>query len=163
LNRKAARLTRGEISLSSSSHLPGSVGSIMVKPVTLPPGYGKLATRPLPTGSATTAKMIGVRVCCSSDAVVGVVCERMRSGCRATSSFAAVSTPRRRASPSECKSGCCGPPSTRAPGVLPGTLRRWPVLLDRCRHRPSAHRSATPGQTARRARQPAMPPPRREA
>ena len=29
-----------------------------------------------------------VRVCCSSAAVVGVLCERMRSGCSATSSFA---------------------------------------------------------------------------
>jgi len=42
-----------------------------VKPVMLPPGRGKLATKPLPTGSATVAKTIGmVRVCCSS-AVVG--------------------------------------------------------------------------------------------
>ena len=35
------------------------------------------------------AKMMGmVRVCCSIAAVVGVLCERMRSGCSATSSFA---------------------------------------------------------------------------
>ena len=61
----------------------------MVKPVTLPPGRGRLATKPLPTGSATFAKMMGmVRVCCSSAAVVGVLAERMRSGCSATSSFA---------------------------------------------------------------------------
>ena len=60
-----------------------------MKPVTLPPGRGKLATKPLPTGSETVAKMMGmVRVCCSSAAVVGVLCERMRSGCSATSSFA---------------------------------------------------------------------------
>ena len=57
--------------------------------MTLPPGRGKLATKPLPTGSATFAKMMGmVRVCCSSAAVVGVLDERMRSGCSATSSFA---------------------------------------------------------------------------
>ena len=52
--------------------LAAIVGSILVKPVTLPPGRGKLATKPLPTGSATIAKMMGmVRVCCSSAAVVG--------------------------------------------------------------------------------------------
>ena len=60
-----------------------------MKPVTLPPGRGRLATKPLPTGSATFAKMMGmVRVCCSIAAVVGVFCVRMRSGCSATSSFA---------------------------------------------------------------------------
>src|SRR5207248_5655230 len=80
LNRKATRLTRGAISLSSSSHLPDIVGSIKMKPVTLPPGCGKLATKPLPTGSVTFTKMIGIlRVCCSSAAVAGVVCERTRS------------------------------------------------------------------------------------
>ena len=89
LNSIATRSTRGAICLSSSSHLPAIVGSETLKPVTLPPGRAKLATKPLPTGSATIAKTMGmVRVCCSSAAVVGVVCERMRSGCSATSSFA---------------------------------------------------------------------------
>src|SRR5262249_36015432 len=89
LNSIATRLTRGAISLSSSSHLPPSESSVVEKPVTLPPGRGKLATNPLPTGSATMAKTIGiVRVCCRSAVVVGVVFERMRSGCSATSSFA---------------------------------------------------------------------------
>jgi hypothetical protein len=36
--------------------LPVIVGSILVKPVMLPPGRGKLATNPLPTGSETMAK-----------------------------------------------------------------------------------------------------------
>ena len=81
LNRKATRVTRGAISLSSSSHLPAIVGSIRMKPVTLPPGRGKLATKPLPTGSATIAKMMGmVRVCCSSAAVVGVLCRENEFG-----------------------------------------------------------------------------------
>ena len=89
LKKKATRATRGAISLSSSSHLPGIVGSILVKPVTLPPGRGKLATKPLPTGSETVAKTMGiVRVCCSIAAVVGVLFERTRSGCSATSSLA---------------------------------------------------------------------------
>src|SRR5450759_2225055 len=60
-----------------------------MKPVALPPGRAKLATKPLPTGSETFAKMMGmVRVCCSIAAVVGVFCVRMRSGCRETSSLA---------------------------------------------------------------------------
>src|SRR6266550_8997357 len=74
LNKKAARFTDGAISLSSSTHLPTTVGSIMVKPVALPPGWGRLSTKPLPTGSATITKTIGtVRVCCSIDAVGGCV------------------------------------------------------------------------------------------
>src|SRR5215813_4141567 len=82
-------LVRGASSLSNSSHLPGIVDSILVNPVTLPPGRGKLATKPLRTGSVTTANTIGmVRVCRSRAAVVGVLCERMRSGCSATSSSA---------------------------------------------------------------------------
>ena len=89
LNRKAARLTRGAISLSSSSHLPVIVGSIIVKPVALPPGRARLFTKPLPTGSATTTKTTGiVRVCCSIDAVGGVFCVTMRSGFSAMSSIA---------------------------------------------------------------------------
>ena len=60
-----------------------------MKPVTLPPGRDRLATKPLPTGSETFAKMMGmVRVCCSINAVMGVFCVRMRSGCSPTSSFA---------------------------------------------------------------------------
>src|SRR5262249_45795236 len=58
-------------------------------PVALPPGRARLATKPLPTGSATIAKTIGMmRVSCNRAAVVGVLCERIRSGCNATSSLA---------------------------------------------------------------------------
>jgi hypothetical protein len=59
LNRRTTRLTRGAISLSSSNHFPAIVGSIRMKPVTLPPGRGKLATKSLPTGSTTFTKTIG--------------------------------------------------------------------------------------------------------
>jgi hypothetical protein len=63
LNNKATRRTCGAISLSSSSHLPPMLGSMMVKPVALLPGNAKLLTKPLPTGSVTTTKTIGtVRV-----------------------------------------------------------------------------------------------------
>jgi hypothetical protein len=64
LNSIATRAMRGAICLSSSSHLPAIVGSVKMKPVTLPPGRAKLATKPLPIGSATIAKTMGmVRVC----------------------------------------------------------------------------------------------------
>jgi hypothetical protein len=53
-------------------------------------GRAKLFTKPLPTGSATITKIMGmVRVCCSMDAVGGVFCVRMSSGFSAMSSFAA--------------------------------------------------------------------------
>ena len=43
--------------------------------------HDKLRTKPLPTGSATNTKMIGmVRVCCSIAAVTGVLLVRMKSG-----------------------------------------------------------------------------------
>ena len=67
-----------EISLPKLRFSTCYTGSILVKPVTLPPGREKLATKPLATGSDTVAKMMGmVRVSCSSAAVVGVMCERM--------------------------------------------------------------------------------------
>jgi hypothetical protein len=64
LNKKATRSTRGAISLSSSSHLPAIVGSTLMKPVTLPPGSLNFDTKPLPTGSETATKIMGMaRVC----------------------------------------------------------------------------------------------------
>ena len=49
------------ISLSSSTHLPAIVGSVVkLKPVTLPPGRAKFATKPRPIGSATSAKTMGM-------------------------------------------------------------------------------------------------------
>src|SRR5438876_11941215 len=73
--RIRARMSR------DSSHLPTIEASLSMNPVTLPPGRGKLATKPEPTGSVALAKMMGmVRVCCSSAAVVGVLDERTSSG-----------------------------------------------------------------------------------
>src|SRR6516165_10080820 len=73
LNIIVARLTPGAISVSSSSHSPPIDPSIWMKPVRLPPGRGKLATNPTPTGSETTANTIGiVRVSRCSAAVGGV-------------------------------------------------------------------------------------------
>ena len=55
----ATGFTLGEISLSSSSHFPLMPYSNEMKPVTLPPGRARLATKPAPTGSVTVAKTIG--------------------------------------------------------------------------------------------------------
>src|SRR5215470_7475215 len=82
LNSIAILATGGAISLSSSTHLPVCVGSETLKPVTLPPGREKLATKPMPSGSESAGKMMGmVRVCSSNAAVLRVVLETMRSGC----------------------------------------------------------------------------------
>src|SRR5215813_1360008 len=46
--------------------------------------------------------------------------QRVRAAARRVPSRVAVST-RHRLSPNECRSGCCGPPPSRASGVPPGT------------------------------------------
>src|SRR3981081_257376 len=79
--RIAARVTRGAISLSSSGHLPAKLYSNWVKPVTLPPGLARLATRPVPTGSMDCANTIGtVRVACSNGATVPPTPAKMGHG-----------------------------------------------------------------------------------
>jgi len=80
-NIKVILLTCGAICFRSSAHLPPSEPTIGAKPVALPPGRGRLATRRLPTGSATNRKIIGmVRVCCSITSAAGVLPVRMKSG-----------------------------------------------------------------------------------
>ena len=81
LNRSATRTVRGAISFNSSIHLPPTAGSLVVKPVMLPPGRARLAAKPLPIGSATTANTIGiVRVSRASAPVTGVVTTEDRVG-----------------------------------------------------------------------------------
>jgi hypothetical protein len=71
----AARAMLGTMSLRVSIHLPLNDASRLMKPVILPPGCGKLATNPLPTGSETTTNTIGiVLVSRCSAATTGVVC-----------------------------------------------------------------------------------------
>jgi hypothetical protein len=53
------RVTRGAISMSSSSHLPPSELSVTTKPVALPPGRARLATKPLGANSATKQMIFG--------------------------------------------------------------------------------------------------------
>ena len=70
----AMRVTSGAISLSNPSHLPPIPSSKLVNPVMLPPGFAKLSTKPLPTGSAIIGDTIGtVRVCFSSALISGVL------------------------------------------------------------------------------------------
>src|SRR6516165_5510796 len=65
--------------------------SATAKPVTLPPGCARLATKPEPTGSAICVKTIGMlRVSCSSGCNASAVMTRITSGFRPTSSLAWV-------------------------------------------------------------------------
>ena len=85
----AARLMRGAICLSRFSHLPPKLGSVCLNPVMLPPGRGRLATKPARTGSTMTVNTMGMVVVprCRT-AVTGVVEESITSGCHAMSSVA---------------------------------------------------------------------------
>src|SRR5215831_3647054 len=62
LNSNATRTVRGAISFNSSTHLPPSAGSpLTMKPVMLPPGCARFATKPLPIGSDTPVNTIDCR------------------------------------------------------------------------------------------------------
>src|SRR6516225_6564696 len=56
----AARIIRGAISLSSSSHFAQILYSNIVNPVVLPPGRDRLATRPRLTGSLAPTNTMGM-------------------------------------------------------------------------------------------------------
>src|SRR5258708_36997118 len=65
LARAVTRRAAGNISRMSSMHLPDSSAVMPAIPVTFPPGRGRLATRPVPTGSPASAMTIGIsRVAC---------------------------------------------------------------------------------------------------
>src|SRR5215467_12718055 len=81
LNMIAARLTRGAISLSNSSHLPAIAASPCMNPVMFPPGRGRPVTNPEPTGSETITNTMGmVLVSRCSAAVTGVVAAKDHVG-----------------------------------------------------------------------------------
>ena len=63
-----------------------------------------------------------------------------------------------RRAPSGGRSGCCGPPSSRAVGAVPETPQSWPELPGRSRQPASAWRSAAPGLFAAHAPRTATPP-----
>ena len=56
----ANRRRLGTTSRKSSSRLPARSVDWIDRPVTLPPGRARLATRPVPTGSSAVAKTIGM-------------------------------------------------------------------------------------------------------
>src|SRR5262249_60299179 len=60
LNTMPNRRRPATTSRNSSIRLPARLAACSDKPVTLPPGLARLATRPLPTGSMPTAKTIGM-------------------------------------------------------------------------------------------------------
>ena len=79
------RPTPGAISLSNYGHLLPKVGSLAVNPVIVPPVRARLATKPLPIGSETLTKIIGmVRLSCEIAATPGVVSTTITSGCCST-------------------------------------------------------------------------------
>jgi hypothetical protein len=87
--RTAALVTRGAISLSSSSHFPLMLYSKLINPVAFPPGRAKLATKPPPTGSVTCTNTMGTRrVACSNDLMTVVPWARTTSGSSSTNSAA---------------------------------------------------------------------------
>ena len=118
--RTAARVTRGAICLSSSSHFALKPYSNCMNPVTLPPGRARLSTKPAPTGSGTCTNTIGtVRVACCNGPTVGAAMARMTSGASATNSAAYLANALvHRPPPSGCRSrtlrpsvqpNCCSP------------------------------------------------------
>src|SRR3989440_9215896 len=86
-SRHAAR--RWQISRVSSTHLPANSAVTEAKPVTFPPGRGRLATSPVPIGSPVSAMTIGIScVACLAARAVGVNQVTITSTLRRTSSAA---------------------------------------------------------------------------
>src|SRR5262249_35870489 len=57
---KPKRVRRGSISRRKSICLEASISAKFARPVTLPPGWERLAINPKPTGSAPVAMTIGI-------------------------------------------------------------------------------------------------------
>ena len=69
--------------------MPAISGDKSDRPVTLPPGRARLATRPLPTGSVTVTKTIGMTaVACLAAMTTGVPDVTMTSTLSRTNSAA---------------------------------------------------------------------------
>ena len=78
LNRSDTRAVRGATSFNNSNHLPPRAESSTMKPVMLPLGCARLATKPLPIGSVTSTNTIGVaRVSRARAAITGVTEDRV--------------------------------------------------------------------------------------
>src|SRR5262249_8427821 len=89
LPKKASRRRPGTTSRKSSSRLPARSGVRTDRPVTLPPGRARLATRPVPTGSPITADTIGISaVACFAATTGGVAYVTITSTLSRTNSAA---------------------------------------------------------------------------
>ena len=94
LPKIANRRRPGTISRKSSSRLAATSVCWIDRPVTLPPGRARLATRPVPTGSPAAAMTIGMTdVACLAATTASVADVTMTSTLRRTNS-AAISAKR---------------------------------------------------------------------
>jgi hypothetical protein len=119
--RTATRLTPGTACLSSSRRLPTSSEERLDTPVTLPLGRARLATSPLPTGSATKAKTMGrVPVACLAARVATMVGATMTSTLSATRSAARAGAARAFPPHLGIQSRDCDPRHIRGRATLAG-------------------------------------------
>ena len=89
---RATLVMPGDSVFRNSIHLALMPASKLVNPVTLPPGRAKFVTKPLLTGSTTTANTIGMIPVLSCNARVdGVLFASRTSGTSAINSAACLS------------------------------------------------------------------------
>ena len=116
----ATRFTSGVISLSRSSNFAFRLNSNAVKPVLLPPGCARLATRPLPTGSIVNTNTIGmVRLACCKSPTIELAVPTSTSGPKATNS--AAYRRKRSVSPAPQRVSIC----TLRPASQPNCCNPW--------------------------------------
>ena len=119
----AARATHSAISLSCSNHFPLVPHSIEVKPVALPSGRPRLATKPAPTGSVTLTNTIGTHLSQPPSRSSSIAAGPARMPQRAPAlAFAAKfkSTPIRR-----IRSVCWSRHERPYRGALPGVIMKF--------------------------------------
>src|SRR5215472_2904800 len=157
----ATRVVLGDISLSRSSNFALKLNSKLVKPVALPPGRAKLATKPLPTGSIVVTNTIGtVRLICSKSATIELAVPRTTSGFDATNSAAYLRNSSVLPAPQRV-STCTLPPSCSPIVAVPvrtpqARLGLAPHLYSSARRCGASVLAAAPGREA------ATPPPIRQ-
>src|ERR1700730_13828922 len=160
LARAVTRRAGCSMSRSSCTLLAASSAATDGIPVTFPPGRGRLATSPVPTGSPVSAMTIGIsRVACFAARAVGVNQVTMTSTLRRTSSAANSGSPVEVSSRrSKLKSNVLPldiPQIAQPLPKLPPKLfridiandqcadgRHFARLLRACRERPSSRRAA---------------------
>ena len=123
----AKRRTPGTTSRNSSNRLAAISVDWRDKPVTLPPGRAKLATRPLPIGSFAAANIIGmIDVACFAAITAAVEYVMMTSTLSRTNS-AAISV-KRSGRPSAQRTSS----TTVRPSIQPSSRSRWTKAGTHC-------------------------------